>query len=226
MRACIHQPNFLPYLGIFNKIKQSDIYVVYDVAQYVRDRFDNRNQIKGPAGPIWLTVPLQVKDSFLKRFFEVKLPDDPHWKKKHLRTIEHTYSRAAHFKTYFPPFAGIYEGPHATLADISVAIIEFLLKEFRIGTRVVRTTAMDLDSSLQSTEMIVQILKKLGVTRYLAGASGKKYMDMDLLAKEGIQVDFQHYDHPIYRQMYGAFVPNLAAIDLLFNEGENAGNLI
>ena len=59
MKACIHQPNYLPYLGIFSKIKNSDVFVVYDVAQYVKDRFDNRNLIKTAVGTQWLTIPLR-----------------------------------------------------------------------------------------------------------------------------------------------------------------------
>ncbi len=226
MKATIHQPNFQPYLGIFNKIKHSDLFVIYDTAQYVRDRFDNRNQIKSEKGPIWLTVPLQVKDSFLKRFFEVKLPEDRLWIKKHLKSIQFNYARAPYFKIYFPELESLYQQPHETLADISTAIILFLMKSFGIQTRTIRATELNLDLNLKSTEMLVAILQKTGAEEYLAGASGRNYMDMDLIDRAGIRVEFQHFTHPVYRQAWGEFIPNMAAIDLLFNEGDNAGNFI
>ncbi len=222
MIATIHQPNFLAYLGLFHKVKHADLFVVYDVAQYVRDRFDNRNQIKGAQGPIWLTVPVPAKDSFKKRFTEVFLPADQSWKKKHLRSLEASYGRAPYFETLFPKIEAIYRQPYEKLAPFCIALIELVMQELRIDTPIVLSSALDLDLELRSTEMLIEILKKVGATEYLAGPSGRKYMDLSLFEKAGIRCTFQQFVHPTYRQRFGDFVPNLAAIDLLFNEGEAA----
>jgi hypothetical protein len=226
MKVSIHQPNFLPYLGFFNKVAQSDLFVVYDVAQYVRDRFDNRNQIKGPNGPVWLTVPVQVKDSFKKRFHEVMLPLDDTWRMKHLKSIKMAYARAPYFSTYFGELERIYLAPGDRLAELSIALIELMMDGLGIRTKMVRTTSLNLDLDLQSSEMIVQILRRVGADSYLAGRSGRNYMDLPLFEREGIAVEFQEFSHPRYRQLFGEFVPNLSAIDLLLNEGENAGRLV
>jgi len=226
MKACVHQPNFLPYLGFFNKIKHSDLFVIYDVAQYVRDRFDNRNRIKGVNGPVWLTVPLQVKDSFKKRFSEVKLPIDNSWRKKHLRSIEVCYSRTPYFQRVFPEIERIYLTPYDLLADLSWALIEFQMKALGLTTRVVKTSDLRLDLNLSSSEMLLQILQRVEADEYLAGPSGRNYMDLDLFTRAGIFVEFQQFAHPCYRQLYGEFLPHLAALDLLFNEGDKAGSFI
>jgi len=226
MKACIHQPNYLPYLGILSKIKQCDLYIIYDTAQYVKDRFDNRNQIKTPKGPEWLTVPLQDADSFRKRFFEVKLPENDSWQKKHLRAIEMNYSKAEYFESYFGELKRIYSAHYDYLPEISVALIKFLMKEMEIGTETVQSSKLGLDLEKKSTEAIVEMLGKAGAKGYLAGASGKKYMDIEMLERAGIKVEYQHYEHPTYRQLYGVFIKNLAAIDLLFNEGENSKNYV
>lgn len=226
MKASIHQPNFLPYLGYFNKIKHSDLFVVYDLAQYVRDRYDNRNRIKGANGPVWLTVPLRVEDSFQKRFFEIPLPADEHWKRKHLRTIENEYRKAPHLAQYLPAIRQIYETRHATLADLSTALIRFQLDALGITTPVVKSSGLGLDPSLKSTAMLIAILRAIGADTYLAGPSGPKYMDMDLMAQSGIRVDVQAFQHPVYRQLHGDFTPGLAAFDLLLNEGRNGGGIL
>jgi hypothetical protein len=226
MRASIHQPNYLPYLGYFHKIKNADLFVVYDVAQYVRDRFDNRNRIKGANGPVWLTVPLRVEHAFQKRFFEIPLPPEDHWKRKHLRTIETEYRRAAHLARYLPAIRQIYEAQHATLADLSTALIRFQMDALGISTPVVKATSLGLDLSLKSTEMLIAILRAVGADGYLAGPSGPKYMDMDLMARSGIRVDIQEFRHPVYRQLHGDFAPGLAALDLLLNEGEDSGKIL
>ena len=226
MNATIHQPNFLAYLGLFHKIKQADLFVVYDVAQYVRDRFDNRNQIKGANGVVWLTVPVQVKDSFKKRFIDVLLPPDQTWKKKHLRTLEMSYARTPYFKTFFPRIEEIYRRPHERLSELSTDLILLVMEELRITTKVTRSSELGLDLELQSSEMLIEILQKVGASDYLAGPSGRKYMDMPAFERAGIRCEFQHFTHPVYSQPFGEFVPNLAAIDLVFNEGERAGDLI
>jgi hypothetical protein len=226
MKASIHQPNFLPYLGIFNKIKHSELLVIYDVAQYVRDRFDNRNQIKTERGPIWLTIPLRVKDSFLRRFHETPLPPEDYWKEKHLKTIRQNYCRAPYFDRYFPDIERIYLRPHASLAGISIAFIEYLMDKFAIRTPVVKTSDLGLELNLKSSEMLIEILRRVNATDYLAGASGRKYMDLAVMDRAGIRVEFQHFDHPTYRQLHGEFIPNLAAIDLLFNEGDASKDFV
>jgi WbqC-like protein len=226
MKASIHQPNFLPYLGLFNKIKHSDLFVIYDVAQYVRDRFDNRNLIKTEQGTSWLTVPLQVKESFQRRFYQVPMPASNHWKAKHLKMIRQNYRKAAYFERYFPDIERIYLEEHTHLTGISTMLIEYLMKQFRIDTPLVKTTDLGLDLSLKSSDTLIDILKRVGAGDYLAGASGRKYMDMDLMQRTGIRVEFQQFVHPSYRQLHGSFVQNLAAIDLLFNEGENSYNYV
>lgn len=226
MKACIHQPNYLPYLGYFHKIKHCDLFVVYDTAQYVRRRFDNRNRIKGANGPVWLTVPLHNGHSLQKRICEMRLPPDDHWKRKHLRTMETEYRNAPHLARYLPGIRQIYEAPHTGLADLSMALIRFEMDALGISTPVVKATSLGLDLSLTATAMLIAMLQAVGADEYLAGPSGPKYMDMDLMARSGIRVEIQAFRHPVYRQLHGDFVPGLAALDLLFNVGEDSRNLL
>src|SRR5207248_4821421 len=111
------------------------------------------------------------------------------------------------------------------LADFSIALIQFLMDAFGITTKTVRATSLDLDLSLRSSDMILQMLRRVGADVYLAGPSGRKYMDTESFERSGIGLEFQRFEHPRYRQLFGEFVPNMAAVDLLFNEGESAGRL-
>ena len=227
MKACIHQPNYLPYLGIFSKIKNSDVFVVYDVAQYVKDRFDNRNLIKTAVGTQLLTIPLRDAESFKKRFYEIKLPENESWKKDHCKSIEVNYRKGKYFQQYYPSLSKIYKKKYKYFANFSIDIIKFLIDSFKINTKIIRTRDIDLELNEKSTEMIVQILKKIRADEYLAGVSGKNYMNEDLLKKSGIKVTYQHFKHPSYNQLFKSpFTENLAAIDLLFNEGPKAGKFI
>lgn len=226
MRVCIHQPNYLPYLGFFNKIKNSDIYVLYDVAQYVKDRWDNRNRIRTKEGYMYLTIPLLDKDSFLKRFYEVKLPPNNKWQKKHWKAIQANYAKAKYFDSYSDFFKKHYSSRWENLADFNEAIIRYLMKEFSLNVEVINTTDLKLDLSPKSSDLLIEILENVNATSYLSGPSGEKYMDAERFKSSGIKIEFQKFTHPVYKQRYDGFIPNLSAIDLLFNMGKKSKELI
>lgn len=43
MRVALHQPHYLPWLGLVDKIDRSDLFVVLDHVQYERKGWQNRN---------------------------------------------------------------------------------------------------------------------------------------------------------------------------------------
>lgn len=226
MKVCIHQPNYLPYIGFFNKIKNTDVYVLLDVAQYVKNRFDNKNRIRTKEGSMYLTIPLLSKDCYLKRLYEVKSPPENKWKKKHWKSIEAHYAKADYFDSYKDSLKRIYETDFTKLVDFNEAIIRFLIKEFKLETTVIKSTDLDIDVNLNSTDLLINILKEVGASIYLSGISGKKYIDEGKFKASNIWLEYQHFVHPVYKQRFDGFVKNMAAIDLLFNVGEKSKELI
>ena len=53
-----HQPLFLPYLGHFAKIAESDVFVYLDTVRYSKWGWYSRNKIRTPDGWLWLVVPV------------------------------------------------------------------------------------------------------------------------------------------------------------------------
>ena len=45
-----HQPTYLPWLGLFNKISNSDYFILFDTVQYLPKEWMNRNKLKSPNG--------------------------------------------------------------------------------------------------------------------------------------------------------------------------------
>jgi len=229
MTASIHQPNYLPYIGFFNKIKISDVFVILDIAQYVKNDFHNRNRIKGPGGEFWLTIPIRSKDCYLKRIIDVPLPRDGLWAKKHLKSIFLSYKKAPYFDRYIGFFEKLYNNPPDKLVELNERIIFFLLECFNIKTEIIRASDLEIGEGLKATELLIAILKKIGADTYVSGRGRKgkqHYIDLDLMRREGIEVKFHDFKHPVYNQLYEGFIENLSAIDLLFNCGDKAGELI
>ena len=225
MRVTIHQPNYLPNAGFFHKILQCDCYVVYDTAQFVRSRFDNRNLIKTNNEKVFVTVPI-TRDSHFRPIGEAKVNNATPWREKHWKTLKGAYQKAPHFSTLAPTLEEIYSAMPTVLPDLSVPIIRKLLAFFGWKGQVVLASELPLDRALRSTDAIIEILKAVGATSYLAGASSKRYLQEEAFVRSGIALDYHHFDPPVYRQLGEAFIPNLCALDLVFNEGPAAREIL
>ena len=98
-RVAILQSNYIPWKGYFDIIGKSDIFIFHDDLQYTKSDWRNRNLIKTPNGPSWLTIPVDVKGKFFQKINETQV-SDPSWGEKHWRTIQSNYSKAPFFKQY------------------------------------------------------------------------------------------------------------------------------
>ena len=74
-----HQPNFLPWLGLFHKVGQADVWVLADDVQYSRGSLTNRNRIRTASGWQWLTVPVLTRGRGQQRICEVQTQPDGDW---------------------------------------------------------------------------------------------------------------------------------------------------
>ncbi len=216
--VAIHQPNYLPWLGFFKKIKDSDIFVFLDDVQYSKNGWHNRNKIRVREGSMWLTVPTKLK--FGMKLNEVKIDNSLKWIEKHKKTIEINYSKAAFFYLYWKELEDIYDTKFDLLIDLNIKIINFILKNLHINTKIIFSSELKISSS--SSDRILDICKKLNCDTYLSGIFGTEYLNIKDFEKNNIIVNFQNFQHPVYKQVYEPFLPNMASIDLLFNEGNGA----
>ena len=214
MIIAIHQPNYLPYLGFFDKMKRSDIFVIYDDAQFNSRDFQHRNKIRTSKGWQWLTVPVEKKPVPIK---EITIKNNVDWSSVHFTAIRANYLKTPYYSVYENEIRRIYEMRYEKLIDLNMNLIHFLMKAFKIDTKILY--ASDLGFTSKSTERLLEITDALGGDVYLSGPKGRDYMDVSLFEKKGIKVEFQNFKHPTYKQRYEGFVPNMASIDALFNVG-------
>ena len=225
MIATMHQPEHLPWLGFFHKLRQCEAAVLLDTVQFARRDFQNRNRIKGANGPIWLTVPVASKGSFEQDIEAVAIVDDRDWRRKCWSSMEHSYRRAPHFAEHRPFFEDLYAREWTRLVDLNVTIIRYLAGQLGIGTRLVLSSELGLRAR-GGTEVALAACRAVGATTYLSGAFGREYLDESLLAAAGIAVRYQAFRHPTYPQQFGEFLPQLSAVDLLFNCGPGSGAVL
>jgi hypothetical protein len=213
------QPGYLPWLGFFDQVYRSDIFVFYDDVQFDKNGWRNRNRIKSPAGPHWLTVPVRV-NSLEQRIFETEIDDRQPWARKHLGTIRQFYARAPYLKRYLPELEDVLTGRRwQLLIDLDVAVIELMCRWLGIERRMLRSS--ELGATGERSERLLNICLSQGASRYLSGSAARAYLDTELFLSHGIEVSWQDYQHPVYTQQHGEFIPFLSALDLLLNCGED-----
>ncbi len=218
MICAIHQPQFLPWLGHFQKIRMADVFVFLDSVQFQKNEFQNRNRIPTHAGVKWLTVP--VTYTFGDPICAVRIAPGRPWQRKILGALEHAYGKGAHFEELMPGFEAVLNASRDGLADINIASVRWLMEHFGIDTAT--RLASDLPSCNDDrTGRLVDICRHVGATTYLSGSLAQRYLDLEQFGRAGIAVQFQQYDHPVYPQMNhdGDFISHMSAIDALFNCG-------
>jgi hypothetical protein len=221
MRVGILQPGYLPWLGFFEQMHKSDVFIIYDDVQYDKESWRNRNRIKTANGVQWLTVPVQIEFNNHPLIKDVIIDNKTNWRKKHLFSIRQNYSKAPLFRKYIDIFENVYSREWEYLVDINMYFILKLSESLGIiQKKIIRSSMLNMSGG--RTERLINICKLFNADTFYEGAAGKNYIDSTQFLRHGIKVEFQDYKHPLYKQLHGDFVPYLSVIDLLFNHGEES----
>jgi hypothetical protein len=219
--VAIMQPTYLPWLGYFALMDRVDTFVYLDSVQFARRSWQQRNRIKSARGEVMLTVPVAKKGLREQKIVEVEILYGPEFPRRHINVINECYRRAAFFEAYAPTLYDVLQAGHRKLADLTIAICEWLAQTFGIAARRIR--AMSLDNAGTKADLLVHLCGQLGAGRYISPIGSHDYLaGSDTFAKAGIELCYHAYEHPTYSQLYGPFLPFMAAIDLLFNIGPDS----
>ena len=225
MIVSINQPAYLPWLGYFERIAMSDLYIILDHVQYEKNSYTNRNKVRTKEGWCWLTVPLKTKGKFRDLAInKVEIDNSSKWADKHWKTMQLNYARAPFFAEHKPFFEQVYSREWPRLAGLLREITTYLLSTFEIKTRVISSSEMRSDGV--KDDLVLNLCREVQATCYLSGALGRRYLRGELFSENAIKVVYQEYKHPTYTQIFPGFEPYMGAIDLLFNYGSDSKGVI
>ena len=216
MIVAIHQPQYLPWLGYFDKIRRADVFCFLDNVQYKKNDWQNRNRIKTAHGWQWLTVPVHYR--YPQKICEVTVNNTGNWKNKHLQALISNYSRAPFFSQFLEIFEQAYSANWKSISDLNIFLVKQLATALGLGHKPF-VKASDFELSEDPTNRLVDICRELKADTYLSGQDGVKYMNMASFSQRGIRVTIQDFQHPVYPQVFGEFQSHMSAVDLLFNCG-------
>ena len=211
-----HQPQYLPWLGYFDKMARADRFVLLDTVQYKKNEWQNRNRIRGAAGWQWLTVPVHAR--FPARVDAVLADETAPWRRKHAATLGQAYARAAHRDEVLPALERFLQRPLERLAEINLEAIRLLASLLEVQTETILASTLSGIPEGPDARLIA-LCRRFGADCYLAGAGGRDYMDMEAWRRAGIEVVFQEFRGPVYDQGRAGFEANLSAVDFLMHCG-------
>ena len=209
----IHQPNFFPWMGYFEKMAKCDVFVLLDNVQYEKDSYINRVKIKTPKGEKWLTFP--IKNKFPQLIKDVEFADFGRGKEKILKTIEANYKKSKNFEAIFPIIQGMFQGDWKSLSGFNIYVIRLLARGLRNQPEIKIASQYDFEG--KSTDLLINICKRFGTNNYLSGSGGVNYQEEEKFKKAGIKLTYTDYVQKPYKQLWGEFIGGLSILDYLFN---------
>lgn len=218
-KVAIVQSNYIPWKGYFDMIAAVDEFILYDDAQFTKNDWRNRNQIKTQQGIKWLSIP--VGKDISRRIRDVKLLDS-RWQTKHWKSIQNSYRRAP----YFLEIANILEPlfmqhQYGYLSILNRIFIEEICAYLGINTKISNSWEYLLAEGRSAR--IASLCEQARATSYISGPAAKDYMDEAEFSKRNISIEWFNYDgYPEYPQLWGEFVHGVSILDLLFNCGKDS----
>jgi hypothetical protein len=222
VRCAIIQPSYIPWRGYFDIIRRVDTFVFYDDVQYDKRGWRNRNILKSPHGPLWLTIPVKSQRVQIDRtpIHAIEV-DGTAWARRHLDTLRHLYSRSPHFQLLQPWLERTYSRPPRLLADFTIETTKEICAFLGINTRFLRSSHLNAAAE-SKTSRLISVLTNLGATHYLSGPTARSYLDERLFLEAGITLQWMTYDYRPYEQLYPPYDPRVSILDLLFMTGSEA----
>ncbi len=219
-KIAIIQSNYIPWKGYFDIINSVDEFILYDEIQYTKNDWRNRNQIIGPNGKQWLTIPVK-QNSLAQRICDTKIAQ-PNWAKKHWKTLSLNYAKSQFFRDYKDNFEELYLGDAAEfLSEINYRFITGICKVLGIKTKI--SWSSDYELGEGKIERLINLCQQVGANEYISGPAAKNYIDNELFESAGIKLTWMDYSgYKEYDQLYPPFEHSVSILDLIFSCGPEA----
>lgn len=225
MIVSANQPYFCPFPGFFSKAHRSDALIILDDIQFPQGTaWISRNRFKNDQGMLWMTVPVWKKGLGLQFINQVRICYEGRWSRKHLESFKSAYGNAPYLQDHLGFIENMFSGRFEKLIDLNMAIIRYLLEYLQIKTKVILLSELGIKG--KSPALLIEICKAVGATTFLAQKQAMKFLDQELFQKNRVTLRDFPYVPPVYPQLWGNFLANLSAFDLIFNCGPGAQDIL
>jgi len=217
----IHQPNFFPWLGYFDKIARSDVFIFLDHVQFPKTGgvWSNRVKLLVSGEARWVTASIVRNFHGVRAISEMEVRSNNPWRDKFLKSLVINYGRALFFDETMNLLEPLILNPEINLARYNGAAVMAIAKYLGLLVEKFRWSS-EIGVDEQASEMLISLTRVAGCDAYMCGGGAEGYQEDTAFAAAGVGLIYQNFQHPVYPQI-GAkeFVPGLSVIDALMNIG-------
>jgi len=224
IKVAIHQPNFFPWLGYFDKIAKSDIFVFMDDVAYPKSgnsmgTWTNRVRLLVQGQPMWISCPV-IREHGIQLIRNVKINNTNLWRDKLIKTISYNYRKSLHYNEMVDWITDMIEYDSDDLTTYNINSILTICKKFGIDKNFVRQSDLHINTGNKGTDLLIDIVEAVGGNEYICGGGASGYQEDDKFETANIRLTYQNFMHPTYKQNnFEKFTPGLSIIDYLMNCG-------
>ncbi len=171
-----------------------------------------------------MTVPVWKKGLGLQKINEVRICHDPCLQAKHLKSLMQAYSHAPYFSDHLPFLNHVFSAGVERLLDFNMAILRHMMLYMGVETEI--RLLSELNTSTKGQLLLIEACKYFKASSYLAPGAAVNHLDPRLFEKAGLQLTFHKHRSCVYPQLWGKFIPDLSAFDLIFNCGPKSRELM
>lgn len=225
MRIVISQPMFFPWVGMFEQIKCSDIFINYNDVKFSKGSLTNRVKIKAKGGDSWLTVPI-VHHALDQKINKMEISNHFDWQKKHIELLKKSYQDAPYYSEMLALVDKVYSRDYTTIDEVSHASVLAVCEYFDLIADTEFVDIDDLSISGKGSKRVLDIVESLDGTDYITGHGAKNYLNHESFEESGISVLYMNYLKLKYEQLYGDFTPFVSILDLIAMKGKEGSAYI
>ncbi len=228
MRCAISQPTFLPWMGWFDIISQSDLLIALDTVQFDKRSWQQRNRIRTSQGLQYITIPVYSSGRYTQRIMDVEIAEE-NFADRLLKTLALTYGRAPFYHDVIADIQTALRCSMAStahLVDLNLALISVLKTWLNIKTKIMR--ASDLSSGGERSDYLAKLCVEVGADEYISTSGALNYLESErhYFDERNIAVYIHTYEHPEYKQLYKPFMPFASSLDLIMMHGPESGKIL
>lgn len=219
--VAIHQPNFFPWLGYFDKIRRADIFVFLDSVAYPRSgsggmgSWTNRVRLAIQGEPRWVTCPVKRMPHGVP-ILAAEIDDRHLWRTKLLKTLQANYGKEVKFVDAMALLEPLITMPETNLAAFNIHAIKTIAHHLGLSAQFVHQS--ELPHEGEATPLLISLVKAVDGTAYIAGGGAGGYQEDELFEAGGIKLVYQGFTPRPYGSPK-SFLPGLSVIDYLMRDG-------
>lgn len=213
MKLAVMQPYIFPYIGYFQLIYASGLFLIFDDVSYIVRGYINRNVILSSSGEVRFTIPV-LEASRNKNICELKFSSDVG---KALKKIEHNYSRAPYYEAVFPLVERVLKFEERVISSVCMKSYQEIFAYLGVEKEFKRTSDLSYDRDLPAQERIIALCHKFGASCYINTLGGRDLYSKHDFFKAGVDLKFINPWMAAYPQRRKEFFPGLSIIDILMN---------